>query len=269
MLLIKRQKTKDKRQKSVIIGLILSDGGLTFSSKRSKNARLEFKQSLAHFQYVVFVFNILSHYCSSSPRLTSGIRAGKRFFSLEFFTRTMSCLTELRSLFYPNGIKIIPNDIFNMLTPIALAHIIMGDGSVSPHGLIICTDSYTIEDTIRLINVLIIKFSLECSLYIHKQNQYRIYIRQGSMASLLNIVSPFMHPSMLYKLKSALSISSPSNRNKIQVTDVKNNTTIFYDSISEAAKELNLPSHKTITNYIIQNQKKPYKGRYTFKKVKK
>jgi len=32
-----------------------------------------------------------------------------------------------------------------------------------------------------------------------------IYIKQGSMASLLNIVSPFMHPSMLYKLKSALS----------------------------------------------------------------
>jgi hypothetical protein len=25
------------------------------------------------------------------------------------------------------------------------------------------------------------------------------------MASLLNIVSPFMHPSMLYKLKSAIS----------------------------------------------------------------
>ena len=53
-----------------------------------------------------------------------------------------------------------------------------------------------------------------------------IYISQGSMPSLLNIVSPFMHSSMLYKLKSALS--SPYNRNKIEVTDVKNNTTIFF-----------------------------------------
>jgi len=253
----------------IIVGLLLSDGWLTFSSKANKNARLGFAQSGAHSKYFWFVFLSLSHYCSSYPNVRIRTSFGKETISLEFFTRAMPCLTELYSLFYPNGIKIIPNDIFNMLTPIALAHIIMGDGSVSPHGLIICTDSYTIEDTIRLINVLIIKFSLECSLYIHKQNQYRIYIRQGSMASLLNIVSPFMHPSMLYKLKSALSISSPSNRNKIQVTDVKNNTTIFYDSISEAAKELNLPSHKTITNYIIQNQKKPYKGRYTFKKVKK
>ena len=43
-----------------------------------------------------------------------------------------------------------------------------------------------------------------------------ICIRQCSMASLLNIVSPYMHPSMLYKLKSA--ISNPSNRKKIKVT---------------------------------------------------
>jgi hypothetical protein len=38
-------------------------------------------------------------------------------------------MTELHSLFYPNGIKIIPKDIYNMLTPVALAHLIMGDGT--------------------------------------------------------------------------------------------------------------------------------------------
>jgi len=85
------------------------------------------------------------------------------------------------------------------------------------------------------------------------------------MPSLLNIISPFMHPSMLYKLKSALS--NPSNRKKIEVTDITNNTTTSYDSIHEAARVLNLPSHKIISNYIIRNQKKPYKGRYIFKKL--
>ena len=47
------------------------------------------------------------------------------------------------------------------------------------------------------------------------------------MSSLLNIVSPYMHPSMLYKLKSALS--NRSNRQKIEVTDIKNNTTTYYN----------------------------------------
>jgi acyl CoA:acetate/3-ketoacid CoA transferase alpha subunit len=36
----------------VIIGLLLSDGSLIFATKASKNARLEFKQSLSRFQYV-------------------------------------------------------------------------------------------------------------------------------------------------------------------------------------------------------------------------
>ena len=54
---------------------------------------------------------------------------------------------------------------------------------------------------------------------------------------------------------------------QIEVTDITNNTTISYDSICEAARALNLPSHKTITNYILRNQQKPYKGRYTFKKL--
>jgi len=89
-------------QKSVIIGLVLSDGWLRFASKTNKNALLGFKQSLDKFAYVWFVFNILSHYCSSSPRLTTSIRAGNRYYGLEFFTRSMPCITELHSLFYFN-----------------------------------------------------------------------------------------------------------------------------------------------------------------------
>jgi|SRR5437588_12765008 len=57
---------------------------------------------------------------------------------------------------------------------------------------------------------------------------------------------------------------SPSQQ--IEVTDITNNTTISYDSIRAAARALNLPSHITISYYIKNNQKKPYKGQYTFKK---
>jgi len=64
-------------QMGVIIGLILSDGWLTIPVKTRKNARLGFKQSLAHASYLWFVFNILSHYCSSYPNLTQGVRSGK------------------------------------------------------------------------------------------------------------------------------------------------------------------------------------------------
>ena len=98
----------------------------------------------------------------------------------------MPCLTELRELFYPakHGVKIVPYNIFQLLTPIALAHLIMGDGSVKDYGLILCTNSYSVQDVVRLMNVLIIRYRLECTIHLKKQNQkieYMIYINQSSM----------------------------------------------------------------------------------------
>jgi hypothetical protein len=54
---------------------------------------------------------------------------------------------------------------------------------------------------------------------------------------------------------------------KIEVFDLQEKTTTSYNSINEAVRALNFPSHKTISDYILRNQQKPYKGRYTFKKV--
>jgi hypothetical protein len=176
----------------------------------------------------------------------------------------MPCITELHSLFYLNGIKIVPQNIYELLTPIALAHWIMGDGARSLSGLILCTDSYSITDIVRLINVLIIKYRLECTLRIIRKNQYRIYIRETSMPSLFNIVSIYMPTSMLYKIKS-LHIKS-DNRKKIEVINIKNNTTSVYNSISEAAKALNI-NRLVITMYFTRNQVKPYKGLYIFNKI--
>jgi len=86
----------------VIIGLILSDGWLIRASARSKNCRLGFAQSLAHFKYIWFVFTILSPYCSSYPTYRIRERLDKISYSIEFFTRSLPCFTELQSKFYVN-----------------------------------------------------------------------------------------------------------------------------------------------------------------------
>lgn len=119
---------------------------------------------------------------------------------MHFFTRALPCFTELHSLFYHKGVKIIPNNIYDLLTPVALAHLVKGDGVAKEYGLIICTDSYTISDIIRLMNVLIIKYRLDCRLRYHTPTQPRIYIRERSMPTLRGIVKPFIVESMSYKL---------------------------------------------------------------------
>jgi hypothetical protein len=105
-----------------MVGLILSDAWVIFDNKTSKNALLGFSQSGANSQYFWFVFLILSHYCPSYPLLRVRSRLGKKTIGLQFKTRSMPCITELRCLFYPNGIKVVPDNIYELLTPAALAH---------------------------------------------------------------------------------------------------------------------------------------------------
>jgi LAGLIDADG DNA endonuclease family len=68
------------------------------------------------------VFNIISHFCSSIPLFSTGLRNGTKTFALGFKTRALPCFTEQRYLWYPQGKKIVPSAIYDLLTPIALAH---------------------------------------------------------------------------------------------------------------------------------------------------
>ncbi len=46
-----------------------------------------------------------------------------------FATRVYPCFTEWYNMFYQEGKKVLPLDLYNMLTYEALAHWIMGDGT--------------------------------------------------------------------------------------------------------------------------------------------
>jgi hypothetical protein len=73
---------------------------------------------------------------------------------------------------------------------------IMGDGASRDYGLNICTDSYSLPDIIRIMNVLIIRYGLNCSAQLRRGDQYRIYIYSDSMLRLQSIVGPYMHESI-------------------------------------------------------------------------
>lgn len=191
-------------QLGVLVGLLLSDGSFGIS-KRSVNYYFTITQSLVKSSYLWFVFSLLSHYCSSCPYLDIGSRNGTKTFALVFYTRSYPFITELRNKFYHeraanNGFKSIPLDIYELLSPPALAHLIMGDGSRKEYGLEICTDCYSLSDVVRLSNVLIIRYQLNCTIRLKRENQYRIYITSKSLTKLRTIVYPYMHLSMMYKL---------------------------------------------------------------------
>ena len=71
---------------------------------------------------------------------------------------------------------------------------------VQQYSFKICTDSYTVKDVVRLMNVLIIRYELDCTLRFHTPTQPRIHIKQRSMPKLRAIVRPYFCESMMYKL---------------------------------------------------------------------
>jgi len=60
----------------------------------------------------------------------------------------------------PHGVKCIPavEIMYELLTPIALAHWICGDGLWNHSGLILCTDSFSIQENVKLINILMVRY---------------------------------------------------------------------------------------------------------------
>ena len=204
-----------------LVGVLLSDGcisnkKLSNSSSRSlknvnkvnnltsvQNCRFRFKQSLDHSEYLFYVFNKVSPYCISYPRYFKTRLNRKDFYGIEIVSRGLPCMTILRNIFYLNGKKIIPLDLYNLLTYEGLAHIIMSDGSFKSKGINLNLQSFSLKELIFFINILKIKFDLDCTL--HKSRyQYTVYIKVASVKKLYPYIKEYIIPSMKYKIEGKL-----------------------------------------------------------------
>jgi len=95
--------------------------------------------------------------------------------------------------------KVIPKNIIQILDPIVLAYWIMCDGYKKNKGVGLATNSFSISDNQLLINVLNIKFGFN-SWIVDDHNLPTIFIPKSDLNILQNIVSPYMYPTLLYKI---------------------------------------------------------------------
>lgn len=189
------------RVKSIITGLILSDAWI--QKKGGWNTRIGFKQSIINFPYLWHVYNELGYLCSGLPMWAKTVTRGKLFYSVVIQTRQLACLNEIYSLFYLtiNGkvIKTIKQELFFHMDFIVLAHWIMGDGSKRAKGLVLCTDNFTLQEVVILVNILIIKFDINPTIQKEKNN-FRIYINEKSLMKIKPFILPYFVDHFLYKI---------------------------------------------------------------------
>ena len=104
-------------------------------------------------------------------------------------------------MFYNNGRKVVPVNIYEYLTPLALAVWIMDDGGWANYGIRIATNSFDLKEVELLNETIKSKYNLETTIQkIWKEDQYSIYIKKQSVEKIIKIVGPYIHSSMQYKL---------------------------------------------------------------------
>ena len=203
-------------QHEVIIGCLLGDMCATRPEGNKRNTRLFFGQSESNAAYLEELFTLLSslirQHAPTPTRRVDKI-TGKLSTGFQFLTRSLPCLNLYREWFYPQGTKIVPTNIADHLTDQGLAHWFMQDGSkTSDNGVTFATHCFTETERNLLIEVLSSKFGLNCTQQQMggKKGQRALYVRRKSIPHLgpglsqgqgfLELVRPYMHSSMLYKL---------------------------------------------------------------------
>lgn len=189
------------RVKSIIIGILLSDGWV--QKRPNWNPRIGLKQSIGNFPYLWHIFNEIAYLNSGLPLLGKSLMRGKLFFNVSFQTRQLSSLIEIFDLFYiyKEGklVKTIKPDLYLYMNYIVLAHWIQGDGAKKNNGVTLCTDSFSLQEIVLLTNILIIKFNISPTIH-REKNNFRIYINNKDLIRIKQFIKPYFVDQFLYKI---------------------------------------------------------------------
>ena len=128
------------------------------------------------------------------------------YYSLTIRTISHPELTALRSIFYPQGKKIIPHNINDFIEdPLVIAVWFMDDGNAQIRkgklcGYNINSQSFTYDENLSVLKALNDLYSIECTLE-KNHGKFRIGIyRQNSRETFKRLINAHVLQSMKYKL---------------------------------------------------------------------
>jgi hypothetical protein len=191
----------------VICGLMLGDGNIRLNGRE---ALLSVQQTHSELT------NNLWRLCNEFNLVTTPVKilqrgTGKSVYY--FQTLTIPYFTRIWTIWYSfvdsKTIKGLPNNIGELLTPLAIAHWIIGDGAFDGYGrglgrVTLQTDNYTLQEVNILRELLQTKYGIVSGL--KKSNNadplrgYAIRISSQSLITLRSLCASHIYPSLMYKL---------------------------------------------------------------------
>lgn len=190
-------------QEAAAIGIILGDAYLQPTGK--KNARLRLEHRADHAEYLAWKARLLPQLFQGRPTFLS--RKHPKTKKVYHYVRQQSnsspTIGKLRTLFYPEGKKKIPDGLTKLLkSDIALAIWYLDDGYYYPRdkcaylylGRVARREAETAMSAIKE------RFHIESAILDKKQKGFVLYFPRRELHKLKAIVEPYAMPVMAYKI---------------------------------------------------------------------
>ncbi len=191
-------------QFDVIIGSLLGDARLECRSVGLRNpitARLRVHHGERQKEYVFWKYEILKDSVSKGPKeiIWDNPKRNLREISWYFHTKSLEEFGAIQRYFYKKGVKVFPEEIFDVLTPRMMAVWFMDDGSNTGEGFTLSTHSFSLEEQVRIIGYLKYHHNV-CATIVRDRTKFKIGIGKNYRERFANIIRPFIIPSMKYKI---------------------------------------------------------------------
>lgn len=192
---------------SILIGLMLSDGGL-YRSSPTANTRLEMSFGEKYKELAFHIGELFKDYMSNPVKSLEVKGLNKVYTNYRLKTRSLSIFNSYHNMFYNLNpetnkyTKIVPRNIIDLMDPIVLAYLIQGDGNFDKgrNRVRIYTNSYSKADVERIAMSIQTKLNIYTAVLLDRKDQYILTIGAKNLELLRNTVVPHFHSSMLYRI---------------------------------------------------------------------
>jgi hypothetical protein len=194
---------------SILIGLMLGDGYL-YKTSTTSNTRFEISFGKDRLFFANWIENLFKEYSNTGIKtiINKDTSLFNWKYNYRFKTKTLPIFNNYHNMFYvPNNetwkyIKIIPNNILELMNPIVLAYLIMTDGNFDKarNRVRIYTNSYSKVDVERLAKAININLNIYVGVLHDRKDQWILTIGAKQLNLLRKIVRSHFEPSMLYRL---------------------------------------------------------------------
>ena len=187
-----------KKQYQAVLGMVLGDGSL---DRTTTSARLRFAPGEKQIEYLKYKIQVLGNQINKDIYFSgkSGYSDNKIFYKN---TRVSLDFLDLYNDLYYSGTKRIDR-VIDKIDPISLAFWVMGGGSFNQKCKTYSISSYcfSFEENKLIATTLFSKFGIKSTISLDKRiNRYCQRIGSTSSLKLSELIAPYVHPSMDYKL---------------------------------------------------------------------